>query len=233
MNFSSNFNKKILYLLIASVFIANFSLFVFPKKADAGAIIAGTANSTGIEVDPTTLAFFADNVASNKATTAFQVKQTLVPSVWNMILQGAILPALQAIAEDIATQIIQNLTEATVNWINNGFNGSPAYVSDIGDFLANTADQTVGQELFNDPALNFLCAPFQLQVKLALGLSYSQPFYKQINCTLTGAIGNVTNFINNDGFTSSGGWSNWLQISTQPQNNPTGAFLIAKANIDA
>jgi len=215
-------HKRIAPLLIASVALANVSLFSLPENAHAQFVVSDPI------LESAAIPFFA-------TTVAFQTKQALVPSVWNIVEQDGILPALQAIAEDFATQIIQNLTEKTVNWIKNGFNGNSAFIPDIGDFLTKTADQTIGEELFNDPALNFLCAPFQAQVKIALGLSYYQPFYKQINCTLTGAIANATNAVNNfaNSFSASGGWKNWIEITTQPQNNPVGAFLIAKANIDS
>ncbi len=139
-------------------------------------------------------------------------------------------PLLVSLARLAALSLMQNLTEATVNWINNGFNGNPAYVANIGNFLQQTGNQVVGNVLFNDPSLNFLCAPFQAQVKVALGLSYSQPFYKQINCTLTGALANIGNAALD--FTSAAGWNGWLQLA-QPQNNAIGAFLIAKSNIDS
>lgn len=204
-------------------------------QAPFGLIIGGAAdggngygtfpvNVTQIS-DPNQLAFFA---AANSNLTTLSGN-----SAAQKVKQTCTTPLLTSLARLAALTLIQNLTEATVNWINSGFspNGAPAYVANTGAFLANTADQVVGNVLFNDPSLNFLCQPFQLQVKVALGLSYSQPFYQQINCTLSSAIANAQNATNN--FLSAGGWSNWLQMTTEPQNNPVGAFLIARANIDS
>ncbi|MDE1945740.1 MAG: hypothetical protein KGH93_00910 [Patescibacteria group bacterium] len=223
-------NRRIIPILFIVLFF--FGVGYHPRRAhaqipvtDAGAI--------------TFLTQIAASAGATAGSTAGIATEQTGQDIWTQAWNKVVLPAAEGAAKQFALQLIQNLTEATVKWINSGFNGQPTYVADIGGFLANTADQTVGNMLFNDPSLNFLCAPFQLQVKLALGLSYSQPFYKQINCTLSGAINNATNAVNNftntvnTDFRTPGGWQNWLSITTQPQNNAIGAFLVARSNLDS
>ena len=134
----------------------------------------------------------------------------------------------------VMKMVLRQLTLSIVNWINSGFEGNPSFITDTGQFLQNTADIAIGDMLMNDPSLSFLCGPFELQLKLALGLQYS-PFSNQIGCTFTSAMGNVTDAMNkftNGDFINGGGWDSWLQITTNPQNNPQGAMVIAQAELD-
>jgi hypothetical protein len=137
-------------------------------------------------------------------------------------------------------RILRELTKQIVTWIENGFENpdgtrSPAFMTNTEEFLANTADLTIGDFLMNDPALSFLCDPFKLQVKLALGLQY-RPFKETIECSLKGALANteiaMNNFMNGD-FIGGGGWDSWLQITTVPQNNQMGAMILAQTELDA
>lgn len=132
--------------------------------------------------------------------------------------------------------LLRELTKATVKWIDSGFDGSPAFITDTGAFLQDTADRTIGDFLMNDPALNFLCDPFKIQLKINLGLQYA-PFEDEIKCSFTNALGNVDTalmdtFTGGD-FINGGGWDSWLQITTVPQNNPLGAMVIAQEELTA
>ena len=140
---------------------------------------------------------------------------------WTRTIQ----PMLQKTAQQAAVQLVRNLTESTIEWIRSGFNGNPAYIGDPISFLTKTADQTVGEMIFNDPNLNFLCAPFRNQVRLRLGLTYQQStsFYNKINCTLSDVINNVEN----------AGFDTWIQLSLQPSNTPLGAYIIAENELQS
>lgn len=130
---------------------------------------------------------------------------------------------------------LKRLTESIVTWIDSGFKGNPAFITNTKQFLLNTADKTVGDFLMQDASLNFLCDPFKLQIKLALGLQY-RPFKEQIECSFTSAVGNVTDAMNsftNGDFIGGGGWDSWLQMTTVPQNNQMGAMMIAQSELDA
>lgn len=128
--------------------------------------------------------------------------------------------------------ILRKLTESVVAWIDSGFEGNPAFITNTKQYLLDTADATVGDFLMNDPALEFLCDPFKIKIKLALGLQY-RPFEEKIECSFTSALGNVENamesFTNGEYFD----WDDWLQITTVPQNNQMGALILAQGELDA
>lgn len=212
-----NLSKKIISLILVIIMISSPILFAFPQKA----------NATGIPVFDAAVTFVQSTFNS-----------------WDYAWENAIKPLLSALGKLVAISLIQNITQSTVNWIKSGFQGNPSFIGDPAGVLQNTADQAIGEMIFRDPALNFLCSPFQIQVKLALGLQF-QDFSRKINCTLSGISKNVNYALNNSSislngstivqgnkFVNSGGWDNWIQMTTQPQNNPTGAFLIAKSELD-
>ncbi len=131
-------------------------------------------------------------------------------------------------------RVLRQMTQAIVTWIDSGFNGSPAFITDTKQFIRDTADITIGDMLMGTD-LDFLCDPFKIQVKLSLGLQY-RPFRDEIKCSFTSALGNVnkamTDFTNGD-FIGGGGWDSWLQMTTVPQNNQMGAMIIAQGELDA
>lgn len=133
----------------------------------------------------------------------------------------------------LARKIVQSMTRSIVNWINSGFQGSPAFVTDLGQMLLDAADEVAGDFIYNNPELNFLCSPFQLDVKVALATSYRESSRggSEAQCTLSGAAENIEGFLS--GSFSDGGWESWFEVTQNPTNTPTGAFLAAESEMYA
>ena len=208
MKFQKSIIKKISGLLIVSILTINFSFFTAPIKTNAQFLVS----------DPVEEAFITKMAAEQS-----------VQDFWTVSWENVVKPLLETLFKTFGMLLINDLTEATVDWINNGFQGNPAFIAEPGKFLTNLADQTVGDMILNDPSLNFLCAPFQMQIKLALAVSLPT-FQNRISCTLTSIANNYQNFLA-DARTQT--WDDWLQISTQPQNNQIGAYLIAQDELQA
>ncbi|MFT7507134.1 MAG: hypothetical protein ACI92I_000273 [Acidimicrobiales bacterium] len=143
---------------------------------------------------------------------------------------------LDPIFHGLAKMVLKSMTQSILTWINSGFQGSPAFVTDLGQFLQDAADQVVGDFIYNDPALNFLCSPFQLDVKIALAETYQaqssgEDFASEAQCTLSDVTDNVEGFLN--GSFSQGGWDSWFEVTQNPSNTPTGAYLAAEAEMHA
>lgn len=128
------------------------------------------------------------------------------------------------IAWAIAKMIWRQIAASIIDWINSGFNGSPAFVQNFDRFLLGIADSVAGQ-VIQGAGLGFLCSPFQLNIRIALAMRYAQ---RAPTCTLTQVIANINNFMQNF---QQGGWGAWLQFTTAPQNNPYGGLLLGEATI--
>lgn len=137
---------------------------------------------------------------------------------------------LDGIAWQIANMIIQRIAASTVKWINSGFKGSPAYLTNPQAYFANIGDQLSGQYIFGaNSKLNSLCGPLQTKLKIALARNYAGEDNTQWQCTLTKAGQNLEDFM---GDFSKGGWDSFFEVSQRDQMNPIGAYLQASNEID-
>jgi|GEM_PF-4339125 len=133
---------------------------------------------------------------------------------------------LDCIAWALAKMIWRAVAASIIDWINSGFNGNPTFITNLGKFMTGIADEAIGSILQGDPNLAFLCSPFSLNVKVALGLTFSRR--QAPSCTFTQAMNNVRNFMGNF---QQGGWPAWLDFTVIDANNPYGAYLLGQAQI--
>jgi len=210
--------KKIIpFTLIISFVLPGLTIFTYPKQAKAQWEVN----------DPTLIAIQADSLVLQTAVAAADkvIKAEEIAQSW-------IEKAIQAAIRLLVRALIQVMTQDIINWINSGFQGSPAFMTNPAGLLENAADKAVGEYILMGP-LNFLCEPFQLQVKLNLGMQYS--YGSNISCTLTGILGNIQNayddFVGGD-FLGGGGWDSWMQIASNPQNTPQGAAMMAEGGLE-
>lgn len=134
---------------------------------------------------------------------------------------------LDGLVVGIREALIASLTDSTINWINNGFEGGPAFVTDLDAFLGDVADQVSIGFILGDE-LGFLCSPFQLQVRLALELQ-QRPFRQYIQCSLGEVSDNIEGFL--QGNFSKGGFPALFRLSTNFNNNPYGAYITARSEL--
>ncbi len=132
---------------------------------------------------------------------------------------------LDAIAFTIVNLIIERMAASTVKWINSGFKGSPAFVTDPANYYKDIGDKAAGAYILTNPNLSFLCSDIQTKVRLALASTHNQT-NRQWKCTVTDAIGNVEDFVNDF---DKGGWDKFFKLSQT--NNPTGAYLMAESDL--
>lgn len=136
---------------------------------------------------------------------------------------------LDTIAWNLAKKALQQVQRSTLEWINSGFQGDPAFVTDLEGFLLDIADEVAGDYIYGSE-LAFLCEPFSLDVRFALELSMAAQEH-EVQCTLSGSIENVDNFLNGDFL--AGGLPGWFSLTTNPSNNFYGGYGEAQLALNS
>lgn len=136
---------------------------------------------------------------------------------------------LDGILWGVVNILLSSAINAITAWVEDGFEGGPAFITDLEGFLLSTANEAAGEFISGGP-LGFLCSPFRLDVQIALITEYFTPRHqRELECTLTGALANTENFMRlTRGEFSAGGLSEWFEFVTQPQNNPIGGLATAE-----
>jgi len=130
-----------------------------------------------------------------------------------------------ALANGVLSAFVQSITD----WVNNGFEGGPAFVTDLDQFLGQVADETA-LDFIEGTELGFLCSPFQLEIRLALAVQ-RQPFQERIRCSLGDVVDNADRFFSGD-FSGGGGWPAWFRVHAYQRNNPYGAYALSLAELE-
>ncbi len=159
----------------------------------------------------------------------------LAPAITNTSVQATAATEKEYILDGILKAsmqvVISNITNSIVTWINSGFQGNPAFISDPESFFTDVGDQIAGNFIAGTE-LGFVCEPFSLDIRAALAINYSSTYAQRNYCRLTDAIKNTENFTKfTNGDFSQGGWDSWFSISQNPQNNPVGAYLAAETEL--
>lgn len=219
-------NKKTLSRIILVTLLLPIFYFSQPQKTEAfwptfdiGGVFQQTITAIGTTAaTPVTVATQPVTAVSTAATTVLTGADHLKKFV------------LDPIAYGIAKMIIKQLTAQTVNWINSGFKGNPAFVTDPNQFFMDVGDKMAAQVLSNT-SLSRLCTPFRAQVRIAVAKNYLNESDNMGYCSLGRIADNFDNFTNNF---SSGGWDAFFSVTQNSQNNPYGSYMNTKnqVNID-
>ena len=228
--FSPKTFSKVLVGLLVFIFVFSPFSYVQPQRASA---FLGFGD---IVFDPT------NNISAIKTAieSTISANSGLISAAQNTItavgtnLNTAALNSLHikewvldGVAFALAKMVVSKMAQATVSWINSGFQGSPMYVTDPGAFFLNVADEAAGSVLYGSD-LKFLCSP--INIKIALNFYYQGSRNTKAKCTISGAVGNVQGFVN--GNFASGGWPSFLSISVNPSNTTMGSAVVAEAILD-
>lgn len=129
--------------------------------------------------------------------------------------------SFNAIAWCIVNTMIQYITQATIQWAKTGFNGNPAFIENPEQFFKGIADQQAGkfiQDLVSGQTGINICAPFRNLIGISLAQNYSSGYAQRSSCSLS-SIGTT--------FSQGNYMNDWLNVSQNQSNHPTGAFLQA------
>ncbi len=151
---------------------------------------------------------------------------------------------LDPLAWAAAKAAISSITQSTVNWINSGFEGSPAFETDLRRSMGNLQD-SVANNFFNSLETNTgidADAPFKEQVSSYLKTSYykstsgSKGFWedglsKNTNGEEPGEITENLKKFREGQISGNGGWDKFFQQASNEKNNTYGAVRDAQFNL--
>lgn len=137
---------------------------------------------------------------------------------------------LKPLALAMGRAAIKSMTMSTVNWINGGFEGKPAFETNLKRSLRNLGDSVAQSYLTELATDGRLQSPFMH--KIAQGVSNAYYLYTgkdalaaRLRYTLDKNAADDRAFLAGD--FKQGGWDAWFSTFSNPANNPYGAQMIA------
>ena len=162
--------------------------------------------------------------AAAKATSVPVSNAILENNSTSLTTKECVLDGLTSI---LSQALISSITDNIVSWINSGFEGGPAYVTNLNGLLGQIADNTT-LDFLQGSELGLLCSPFRLPVIQAVLGDYQsqQNFSQRVSCSLGSVTNNIEGFLGGD--FSQGGWQGLFELARNEQNNPIAVTLSTK-----
>lgn len=137
---------------------------------------------------------------------------------------------IRPLALALGRAAIKSITDSTVNWINGGFEGSPAFETDLRRGLRRAADGEAQRFLTNLAQNTKINSPYINDLITNVGAAYylysgKDALAARLQDTLGSASQNPAAF--RAGNFQEGGWNAWFETFANPANNPIGANMIA------
>jgi hypothetical protein len=224
------FKKGILVLLLVAI-VTTSSIFLDPPKKVHAAIPGTKCVAEYISALAASFLEFGTSkiysIPINNSGGSFSEKTQAAATQSEYIIDCL----EHSLALGIARELLAQMTNSIVRWINSGFDGSPSFITNTGDFFKGIADQVVS-DILTQSDLAFLCTPFKLNVKLAIAFNYRQntDYTGKAACTLETVVKNMDNFYKDF---NEGGWAGWISMTQNSNNNVYGSFLSASAELES
>lgn len=211
LSFKKNLMKKLLIVLILSLFVFQSALAFNPFS-----IIPIPITTDPLPPVPT-------------GDSGLRTKEVGL-TVMGITIPGVTLDSLMIFG---LRKLIDKLSDDTVKWINGGFNGSPAYATDPESFFKDILNN-VGGEFITQIGAGALCSPFQLEIKGALTAQIQNMQSKSRDpyagsCTLSNVVSNMQQFVNGD-FTQ-GDWDGFYLLTQGKNNNQYSGLIDTSAQL--
>lgn len=127
--------------------------------------------------------------------------------------------------------LIQQMTKQMVNWINSGFDGNPAFITNPFERLVDLAYKEA-ESFIGGAELGGLNDAFETQVRSSLASYFTDNFAKKITSDLPTSIDSpeeYNRFVGGD--FSQGGWEGFIAVTQDEANNSFGAFLKGESEL--
>lgn len=212
--------KRSLATLVVIALVA--PMLAFPHKASAQWITFDLPNSIFQSI--TSVSAVSSDVSN--MTTAAATGVSAGADVEDLFQNWVLRPLAIALAKTA----IQSITESTVNWINGGFDGSPAFVTDLQKNFRQLGDGVAQKFLTELAQSTKINSPYLDSLITNVGTAYylyssKDALAARLQDTLSKSSQNPDAF--RAGNFQEGGWDAWFESFANPANNPIGANMIA------
>lgn len=215
---AKNKTTKFISALLIILIIMPSILLSMPKKVSA---IWGVAD---ISFDAPVL---AQGTVTAGATTSSAASQF---SLLGLKLKDVAIWMGQQLLMQVAKKFLAEMTQATINWINSDFHGSPLFIEnpgsffkDIGKYAVRTLVDMIGYDTFR--------FPFGKQTALNVINSYKSQLATNAQYTLSKVINDPDLLIKYRNDFNYGGWNGFLVNTQYPQNNYLGFNMMIQQNL--
>ncbi len=158
---------------------------------------------------------------------------------------------LKSIGRMVVKMMLQKITLSTVQWIQSGFDGGPAFVQNPGKFMNDIAKEEIlqfGIELnlnadcqatlsgsaFGASGNSDCVSPYAKSWVKGQAEAFNKKFSDNAKYSLNELISETTPQYTGASFKSdfsAGGWNAWSALTSVPANNPVGFGLIAEKEL--
>lgn len=215
---------KIVSVFLIVSMIVPAVLLSGPKKAQATGIPVVITKSVDEIWGWLSEGFQALTSASSAITAASTVVNTALSShQW-------LLKVSEGLLRVAAKRLLAKMTQATINWINSDFHGSPLYLERPDSFFKDIAKSEL-KNVVNMIGYDTLRFPFGRQVALEVIDSYKKQLAINSQYTLSKVIHDpdlLRRYQNDFNF---GGWNGFLINTQYPQNNYLGFKMMVEENL--
>src|SRR3972149_12309962 len=133
---------------------------------------------------------------------------------------------LEQLLKLAAKRLLAQMTQATINWINSGFHGSPLFLENPESFFRDIAKSQV-KNLVDMIGYDTFRFPFGKEVALQVIDSYKSQLEINAQYTLSKVINDPVLLNNYRNDFNIGGWNGFLINTQYPQNNYIGFQMMA------
>ncbi len=210
--------KSISALLVMSILMPSFIVFFSPKKAEATLPVVDYALNAAL--NPPTW--------TTKALTAIGVPSTLTNTLTNS--KSFIMTLLREVLKIAAKRVLARMTQATINWINSDFHGSPLFLTNPSSFFRDIAKSEI-RNLVDMIGYDSFKYPFGQQIALNIINSYKRQLADNAQYSLSKVINDpdlLKRYRNDFNY---GGWNGFLVNTQYPQNNYIGFESTIMSNL--
>jgi hypothetical protein len=206
-------------LILGLVLLSVFSLATFPQQTYASDV------DSPLQVKGTLL------TSVKSVITAAQAQITTIATVANKIKGYTLDP----IAWVVSKSALQSVVKSTINSINHGSNGAPAFVTNLQKKLQSVGDAQANSFLKQLASTGVAQSPLR-QIASTVGKNYFQStgtngFFNRNAYSLNKVTKNDVAFSSGKDFTQ-GGFDAWFSMVMKPQNNSFGALQLATEQLN-